>query len=100
MSDQLSLKEHAACKDKGVDMFFVDEGPVSNPKIRIAIGKAVSLCNRCDVQHLCLMSAVNNDEEFGIWGGFTRKERRKLFSEGQKITQEEAMEHVVWKRNL
>lgn len=99
-SDQLNLKEHAACKDKGAEMFFVDEGPISNPKIRIAISKAISLCNRCDVQDLCLMTAVNNEEEFGIWGGFTKKERKKLFSEGQKITREEALEHTTWKRNL
>lgn len=99
MTEKLSLQNDAACKDKGVEMFFVDEGPVSNPKIRVAIAKAVAICNRCDVQDLCLMTAINNNEEYGIWGGFTRKERRKMFDEGQQITLDEAMEHVIWKRS-
>lgn len=101
MESNLSLQSDAACKDKGPQMFFVDEGPVSNASIRMAIGKAIAICNTCRVQALCLMTAVNSSEdEYGIWGGFTRKERRKLFTEDQKITIEEAEELVSWKRNL
>jgi len=96
--DAQNIKSKAACKDKGADMFFVDEGPISNSKIRIAIGKAVTICNTCDVQIECLVNAVTNNEEFGIWGGFTAKERRKMF--GGSITFDTAKEAVLWKRNL
>ena len=97
----VSLQSDAACKDKGPQMFFVDEGPISDNSIRTAINKAIAICNTCKVQALCLMTAVNSDEdEYGIWGGFTRKERRKHFTEDQKITIEEAEEFVSWKRNL
>lgn len=98
---ELSLQNDAACKDKGPGMFFVDEGPISNQSVRIAVSKAIAICNTCTVQHICLMTAVNSDEdEYGIWGGFTRRERRKTFEEGQKITIEEALRYVVWKRSL
>lgn len=104
LHEDLSLQDYAACKDKGVDMFFVDEGPISDVHIRNAITRAIALCNLCPVQDKCLMIAVNNDEEFGIWGGFTSKERKKIFGKKsivkKKITIEEARELVLWKREL
>lgn len=104
LNDTFSIEENALCKDKGVDMFFVDEGPISDFSVRTAINKAVSLCNRCPVQDKCLMNSVNNGEEFGIWGGFTSRERRKLFgkkaSNNVPISIDEARELVLWKRSL
>lgn len=96
--DAQSIKSKAACKDKGADMFFVDEGPISNSKIRVAIGKAVAVCNNCSVQVECLINAVTNNEEFGIWGGFTSKERKKIFK--NSIDYDAAKEAVLWKRSL
>lgn len=104
LENELSLQNDAACKNKDVGMFFVDEGPISDSSIRNNIIKAVSLCNLCPVQDQCLMTAVNNDEEFGIWGGFTSKERKKMFGKknisNKKITIDEARELVLWKRSL
>lgn len=98
MNNQLSLQNDAACKDKSTEMFFVDEGPLSDIGIRNAIKRAVAICNLCSVQDVCLMTAVNNGEEFGIWGGFTTKERKKMFKKGDKIDIEEAKDLVIWKR--
>lgn len=39
---------------------------------------AKALCRRCDVQAECLAHAITAGESFGVWGGFTEKERRKL----------------------
>jgi WhiB family redox-sensing transcriptional regulator len=104
LSETLSLTDDAACKDKDVGMFFVDEGPISDVYVRNAISRAVALCNLCPVQDKCLMIAVNNGEEFGIWGGFTSRERRKLFGKKGKSKQDididEARELVLWKRSL
>ena len=99
MMIELTLQKNAACKDKDTNMFFVDEVPISDATIRMGIAKAISVCNRCDVQALCLMTAVNNEEEYGIWGGFTSKERKKIFN-GINMTIDEAEEAVQWKRNL
>lgn len=91
--------DKAACKDKPHGMFFVDEGPLSDKTVRAAIALAVATCNTCPIQINCLMHAVNNNEEFLIWGGFTSKERKKLFGKNSSITEEEAFEAVRWKKN-
>ena len=33
---------------------------------------------RCEVRSECLEYALANDERFGIWGGLSERERRKL----------------------
>jgi WhiB family redox-sensing transcriptional regulator len=92
------ISEQAACRDKGPEMFFVDEGPISNKSVRLAIAKAVAVCNNCPVQAQCLVNAVNNKEEFGIWGGITTKERKYLMKQKTPMTIGEAKEFIQWKR--
>ena len=40
--------------------------------------RAVQLCASCVVKAECLAYALNNNEKFGVWGGFTVRRRRKL----------------------
>ena len=93
-------KKKAACRGQDTKLFFADSGPLSNPSVRKAVTHAKSLCKGCDVQAECLIFAVNNDEEFGIWGGFTRKERKKFFGESAKISYDKAMRAVKWTRSF
>ena len=39
---------------------------------------ARSLCDGCPVKNLCLSYALDNDEPFGVWGGLSVVERRRL----------------------
>ena len=39
---------------------------------------AKRICSSCDVRGECLEYALQNDERFGIWGGLSERERRKL----------------------
>ena len=39
---------------------------------------AKNFCKQCPVKDLCLEFALINEEEFGIWGGVSVKERQKL----------------------
>ena len=39
---------------------------------------ADSECLGCEVKDRCLESALANDERFGIWGGLSERERRRL----------------------
>jgi hypothetical protein len=39
---------------------------------------AKRLCASCDVREQCLDYALDNDERFGIWGGHSERERRKI----------------------
>ena len=36
------------------------------------------MCLTCDVRDECLEYALQHDERFGIWGGLSERERRKL----------------------
>ena len=40
--------------------------------------EAKKVCQTCEVRQDCLESALGNDERFGIWGGLSERERRKL----------------------
>ena len=59
----------ASCKDTGLDMMFV-RGAEQN--------KAKQLCTGCPVKTECLAEALDNQIEWGVWGGMTERERRAL----------------------
>ena len=40
--------------------------------------EAKRVCASCPVARQCLEYALENDERFGIWGGMSERERRKL----------------------
>lgn len=42
------------------------------------VDDARSFCNECPVIKDCLTYALQNDERFGIWGGFTAEERKRM----------------------
>lgn len=60
-----------ACRDYPDVDFFTD--------VRSAVAQAKSICFRCPVWGECLEFAVRHDE-IGVWGGTTRRERRRLES--------------------
>ena len=65
----------AACSEVEVDpeIFFPERGGSSKA--------ARAVCERCDVREKCLEYALNNKEQFGIWGGTSERERRRLRKE-------------------
>jgi hypothetical protein len=65
--------ERAACKDAPGSAFFSDMYP-TRKGAEITTAKAI--CATCPVSKDCL--SAGRDEEFGIWGGFTALERRRL----------------------
>jgi WhiB family redox-sensing transcriptional regulator len=40
--------------------------------------EAKRICAMCDVRSESIDYALENDERFGIWGGLSERERRKL----------------------
>jgi WhiB family redox-sensing transcriptional regulator len=62
--------EQAACLDKDADAFFPEKGGSTRAAKRI--------CATCTVAAECLDYALDNDERFGIWGGLSERERRRL----------------------
>jgi WhiB family transcriptional regulator, redox-sensing transcriptional regulator len=70
----------AACASTNLDIFYSAE----HADMREAIG----LCRRCPVRRPCLEAAVERGEWFGVWGGTTERERRRLIR--RRMAQETA----------
>jgi hypothetical protein len=63
------------CQTTDPDLWFsYDE---TQTKYRVAR----SFCNRCPVRRECLESALANNEQFGMWGGLTPRERGLLLKQ-------------------
>ena len=65
-----SWTEEANCKGADADIFFPERGASTR--------KAKSICRACSVQEDCLEFAIENSEKFGIWGGLSERERRRI----------------------
>ena len=47
--------------------------------------KAAALCRDCPVKAECLADALDNEVEFGIWGGMTERQRRALLKQHPEV---------------
>lgn len=59
----------AVCRQQAPDSLFV-QGAKQN--------QAKQLCSGCPVRTECLAEALDNEVEWGVWGGMTERERRAL----------------------
>ena len=60
----------ALCAQTDPEAFFPEKGGSTKDAKRI--------CQMCPVRQECLQYAMENDERFGIWGGLSERERRRL----------------------
>jgi len=63
-------QERALCAQTDPEAFFPEKGGSTREAKRI--------CQGCEVRDRCLEYALANDERFGIWGGLSERERRRL----------------------
>ena len=68
--DPLAWQADALCAQTDPEAFFPEKGGSTRDAKRI--------CSGCEVKAQCLDYALANDERFGIWGGLSERERRKL----------------------
>lgn len=61
----------AACRSADLDLFYSTE----EEDIRAAL----EYCRACPVRDLCLNHAMTEREAYGVWGGTTERERRRVF---------------------
>jgi WhiB family redox-sensing transcriptional regulator len=67
---ELGWQERALCAQTDPEAFFPEKGGSTREAKKVCIG--------CDVRGECLEYALAHDERFGIWGGLSERERRKL----------------------
>jgi WhiB family redox-sensing transcriptional regulator len=69
--------DSAACKASRPDELFV-RGAAQN--------RAKQVCSQCPVRTECLAEALDNNIEWGVWGGMTERERRALLRRRPNVT--------------
>ena len=67
---QGSWWDHANCLGVEPDLFFPERGASTR--------EAKAVCRGCVVSDECLEYALGNSEKFGIWGGLSERERRRV----------------------
>ncbi|MCI1747537.1 MAG: WhiB family transcriptional regulator [Acidipropionibacterium sp.] len=65
-----SWQARALCAQTDPEAFFPEKGGSTREAKRI--------CEHCEVRAECLDYALANDERFGIWGGLSEMERRRI----------------------
>lgn len=67
---QYAWQADALCAQTDPEAFFPEKGGSTREAKRV--------CLSCSVRTECLEYALAQDERFGIWGGLSERERRKL----------------------
>ncbi len=69
--DELNSWQNLAnCLGVDPDLFFPERGASTK--------EAKAVCQGCTVREDCLEYALANGEKFGIWGGLSERERRRI----------------------
>ena len=69
-AEDLSWQDQALCAETDPEAFFPEKGGSTR------LPKAV--CRACEVRAECLDYALGHDIRFGVWGGMSEPERRRL----------------------
>jgi WhiB family transcriptional regulator, redox-sensing transcriptional regulator len=70
LPEEQSWQERSLCAQTDPEAFFPEKGGSTREAKKICVG--------CEVRAECLEYALANDERFGIWGGLSERERRRL----------------------
>jgi WhiB family redox-sensing transcriptional regulator len=70
LPEELAWQERALCAQTDPEAFFPEKGGSTREAKRV--------CMACEVRAECLEYALANDERFGIWGGLSERERRRV----------------------
>ena len=68
--DDRDWQDEANCLGVDPDLFFPERGASTR--------EAKEVCRGCVVRVDCLEFALQNGEKFGIWGGLSERERRRI----------------------
>ena len=75
VDERLAWQDDANCKGANADLFFPERGASTRA--------AKAICRECAVREECLEFAITTGEKFGIWGGLSERERRRIRRERQ-----------------
>lgn len=64
---------HAACRNAKREVDWIDAKPGSK-----AAADCKETCRLCPVHLTCAITALTNDESYGVWGGVDQADREAL----------------------
>jgi WhiB family redox-sensing transcriptional regulator len=82
LSADRAWQDQANCLGVDPDLFFPERGASTR--------EAKEVCRGCVVRGECLEYALANGEKFGIWGGLSERERRRLRRQRAQATRNTA----------
>lgn len=65
------------CSQTDPEAFFPEKGGSTR--------EAKKVCKGCDVRPECLEEAMQSEDRFGIWGGLSERERRRLNKDIERL---------------
>jgi WhiB family transcriptional regulator, redox-sensing transcriptional regulator len=71
-----SWPDLAACAEADPEVWYPEKGGSTR--------EAKQVCRGCDVRAECLLYALEHDERWGIWGGLSEIERRRVKREAPR----------------
>lgn len=79
----LFIREESLCAQSDPELWFEEKTSLAR--------EAISICSQCPVMEECRQFAIDNEVDYGIWGGMTtaqrRRERRIARRKSQKARQ-------------
>lgn len=75
--DRSDWTSRAVCATQDPDMLFVTGA---------AQRQAARMCDGCPVKLECLADALDNQVEFGVWGGLTERQRRAILRRSPDVS--------------
>jgi WhiB family redox-sensing transcriptional regulator len=75
----LTWRERGRCKGVDPAVFYPEDDEDEGLE-------AKRVCHACPVREACLESAIATRERFGVWGGYTARERRRLVRQRRRAS--------------
>jgi WhiB family redox-sensing transcriptional regulator len=70
-------QDDALCAQTDSEMFFPEKGGSTRD--------AKKVCSACEVREKCLEYALFTGQRYGIWGGLSERERRRMSARGKRV---------------
>lgn len=77
MEEPQDWRDFALCRGMDSSIFYPDKG--------YAVEGAKRICAECPVRTACLDDALRRREDFGVWGGTSERERRRIMRHRRRL---------------
>lgn len=77
LASNYEWQEQGKCREVDPEIFFLPYNARMGEKRKL-IAEAKKVCATCPVIEQCLNHALTVGEEFGVWGGMSEEERRRI----------------------